>query len=75
MFEIIGEVFAIYGFIYGICVGVVVATGVCLLAIYIDHKQMVEIARRRTYDSMKLLFSDSYWDQKLALEIVLPDVL
>lgn len=75
MFEIIGEVFTIYGFVFGICIGAVLSTGCCLLAIYLDHKQMIEIARRRTYDSMSLLFSDSYWDQKLALEIVLPEVL
>ena len=74
MFEIIGQIILAYGFIFGVCVGAVLATGICLLGVYLDHRQMVKIAKQHVYDSMDLLFSGSYWDQKLALEIVLPEV-
>ena len=75
MFEIIGKIIMSYDMIFGICVGAILATMIYFVATYIDHKRMVEIAKKRVYDSMDLLFSGSYWDQKIALEIILPEVM
>ena len=63
--------------VVGMCLGSVVSTGLYIFASYRDFIWARREAQNQfynNYDWSEILFHGSYWDQRFALEIALPEV-